>query len=127
MPEKKIVYRKIQNGKRSNSVILMGINPFFDMKTIQTHTNFYIEMSPEEILICPKFGLCTTYPIWLGKNRAIMRNAIALFEKDPPRTFVESIGLAGRLGLIGMSSSHDVIPELFVEEEEDLDNNRIFW
>ena len=105
----------------------MGINPFFDMRTIQTHTNFYIEMSPEEILICPKFGLCTTYPIWLGKNRAIMRNAIALFEKDPPKTFVESIGLAGRLGLIGMSSSHNVIPELFVEEEEDLDSNRIFW
>ena len=84
-------------------------------------------MSPEEILICPKFGLCTTYPIWLGNNRAIMRNAIALFEKDPPKTFVESIGLAGRLGLIGMSSSHNVIPELFVEEEEDLDSNRIFW
>ena len=50
------------------------------MKIIQAHPTFYVELSPEEIFICPKQGICSSYPIWLGKNRAIMRDVISYFE-----------------------------------------------
>ena len=97
------------------------------MKIIQTHTMFYVELSLEEIRICPKKGVASVYPIWLGKNRAIMRNAIKAFEKDPPQTLIDCLSLIGRLGLEGMSSSKKIIPELFTEKEQSLDKTQTFW
>lgn len=97
------------------------------MKTIQTHALFYVELSPEEIRICPKHGISSVYPIWLGKNRAIMRDAIKTFEKEPPQTFIECIEMVSRLGLEGMGSHVETIPELFIDTEESLDDMKIFW
>lgn len=97
------------------------------MKTIQTHAKFYVELSPDEIRVCPKYGYCSTYPIWLGKNRAVMREALAYFAKNPPQTWLECIELLSRLGLNGMSSRQKSIPELFVDPKEDLDNDKVFW
>lgn len=97
------------------------------MKTIQTHALFYVELSPDEIGIYPKNGINSVYPIWLGKNRAIMRDAIKAFEKDPPQTFIECIELVSRLGLEGMGSHNKAIPELFMDKEESLDDTKIFW
>lgn len=97
------------------------------MKTFQSHASFYVELSPEEIKVCPKHGVPTSYPIWLGKNRAIMREAIADFKKNPPETFVDCIGRAAHLGLCGMGSHTPTIPELFTESQKSLDNDKIFW
>lgn len=97
------------------------------MKIIQAHPTFYVELSPEEIFICPKQGICSSYPIWLGKNRAIMRDVISYFEKNPPRTFVECLEIIGRFELNGMGSHRQIIPELFPEDDEALDTPKTFW
>ena len=97
------------------------------MKTIQSHESFYVELSPEEIRICPKHWEVTVFPVWLGKNRAIMRDAISYFEKNPPQTFVECIEATSRLGLVGMGSHAKKIPELFTEIDNSLDDVRVFW
>lgn len=96
------------------------------MKTIQTHASFYVELSPDEIRVCPKHGVISVYPIWLGKNRAIMRDALNAFKKNPPKTHLECIELTSRLGLAGMGGHGDKIEELFVEEKN-VDKNQIFW
>jgi len=97
------------------------------MKIIQAHPTFYVELSPEEIFICPKKGICSSYPIWLGKNRAIMRDVIAYFEKNPPQTFLDCLAIIGRFELNGMSSYRKSIPDLFSEDDEELDTPKTFW
>ena len=97
------------------------------MKIIQTHPTFYVELSTDEILICPKTGVCSSYPIWLGKNRAIMRDAIAYFEKHPPETFIECLEIISRFELNGRGTRRKGIPELFTEPEKVVDKPQTFW
>lgn len=97
------------------------------MKIIQAHPTFYVELSQEEIVICPKNGICCSYPIWLGKNRAIMRDVIKHFEKHPPQTFVECLGIVGKFELNGISGGNKCIEAYFTKEEKSIDSNKIFW
>lgn len=97
------------------------------MKTIQTHASFYVELSPDEIRVVPKTGIISVYPIWLGKNRAIMRDAINAFKKNPPQTPIECLELTSHLGLEGMGGHGERIDELFVESEKSIDKPQIFW
>lgn len=97
------------------------------MKIIQSHPSFYLELSPEEIRLCTKEGACSTYPVWLGKNRAVMREAIRYFEKNPPQTLFDCLHLFGHFGLEGQSCGRNPIRELFTKEEKPLDSERVFW
>ena len=97
------------------------------MKIIQAHPTFYVELSQEEIFLCPKQGICSSYPIWLGKNRAIMRDVIAYFEKNPPDTLVDCLAMIGKFELNGLSSHREPIPDLFSEGDGGLDTEKTFW
>ncbi len=95
------------------------------MKII-TNPHFYLELSQEEIKICTPLA-CSVYPIWLGKNRAVMRDAIEYYEKHPPNDIVECLHIVGHFGLSGLGSREAPVKELFKEDKKSLDNDRIFW
>ena len=97
------------------------------MKIIQAHPTFYVELSPDEILLCPKTGICSSYPIWLGKNRAIMREVIAYFEKNPPQTFIECFEIISKFEMDGLGSSKKPVKEIFTEDDKTLDSPKTFW
>ena len=96
------------------------------MKKIQTNQKFYIELSPEEIKICTPLA-CSCYPIWLGKNRAIIRDVVAYFEKNPPKTLIECLHIIGHFELNGHGSHEKPVKELFEKDAKDLDNEKTFW
>lgn len=97
------------------------------MKIIQSHPTFYVELSPEEIFLCPKHGVGSSYPVWLGKNRSVMRTVIRRFEKDPPKSFLDCLDIIAHYELNGVSSRKKALPELFTKTEKSLDNERVFW
>lgn len=117
-------------GKNQLALYYRGLAIFpkkTNMKIIQAHPTFYVELSPEEIIVCPKRGICCSYPIWLGKNRAIMRDAIRYFEKHPPTTFTECLGIISKFQLNGMGSGSKVQESYFTKEEKSLDSEKVFW
>lgn len=97
------------------------------MKIIQTHSTFYVELSTDGIILCPKSGICSSYPVWLGKNRAVMREAIAFFEKNPPETIIEFMEVVSKFELNGIMAHTKRIPELFTDPDKPLDETRTFW
>ena len=96
------------------------------MKIIQTNPDFYIEISLEEIRLCTPLA-CSIYPVWLGKNRAIMRDVVAYFEKHPPETLVDCLHIISIFQLNGQRCSEPPLKELFKKDKKGLDKPSIFW
>lgn len=96
------------------------------MNIVLTNPDFYVELSLDEIKIFTKKS-CSVYPVWLGKNRAIMREAIAYFQKNPPQSLFEALHIVGHFGLAGQGTSDRPQLENFRESDKTLDKDQIFW
>lgn len=96
------------------------------MSTIQSHESFYVSLSNEEIIIFTKIS-CSSYPVWLGKNRAIMRDVVKYFHKHPPETLIDCLSIIGKFGLNGIGSNAKPDPKNFKKSKNTIDNSAIFW
>lgn len=96
------------------------------MNTVLTNPDFYVVLSLDQIKIYTK-NACSIYPIWLGKNRAIMREAVAYFQKNPPESLSEAMHIIGHFGLAGQGANDAPQLDLFKKSEKSLDKDKIFW
>lgn len=96
------------------------------MITIQNHEDFYIYISKDNIQVCTRLS-CSSYPVWLGKNRAVMRDVIKHLEKNPPDTLVDFLDIVGKFNLHGIGSNEKPNKDFFKKDDNTIDNNKIFW
>lgn len=96
------------------------------MNVILTNPSFYIELSLESIKLFTK-NSCSIYPVWLGKNRAIMRDVVAYFQKYPPETLVDALHIVGHFGLSGQGALESPDIQYFKKPDKMLDKDRVFW
>lgn len=75
------------------------------MDEIYSREKFYVILRKDEILLANKANGVSSYPVWMGKNRSVMRVALKAFRKDPPETLVDFLSFVGHFGLCGGSSS----------------------
>lgn len=93
---------------------------------VLSNPDFYITLSYEEICLFTKTS-CSSYPIWLGRNRAIMREVMNYFQKNPPETLYDCLHIIGKFGLSGQGSSRKPDKTRFKKAEKGLDKEQIFW
>lgn len=96
------------------------------MTKIQKHPTFYVELSSECIKVVTRLTV-SIYPIWLGKNRAIMRDAVAYFNRHAPETLGECMEIVSRFSLSGQGSNESPNSENFGESTKTIDKHKIFW
>lgn len=96
------------------------------MKTVLTNLNFYVVLSLDEIRIYTK-NACSVYPVWLGKNRAIMREVVSFFQKNPPHTLYDCLHIVGHFGLAGQGTKDKPNIDFFRNPEKTIDKDQIFW
>lgn len=88
------------------------------MQQIFRGKNFYIILRKDEIIFAEKYNGVSTYPKWLGKNRAVMRNAQKAIRKDPPKTLIDFLHYVGHFELSGTKAHDEVVDKsLFLNEE----------
>lgn len=96
------------------------------MNKIIKRQSFYVELSLDEIKIATRQTV-SLYPIWLGKNRAIIRDVVACFDKTQPETLYECLHIIGHYGLNGQSTNEKPINDFFLSEENAIDKHKKFW
>lgn len=97
------------------------------MKIIQTSNKFYLTTDQDRITICTKLGVCS-YPVWLGKNRAVFKKVLRIIDKNPPESVYDFLDIVGHYELQGFSTGEAPIYELFTKKvEKKVDKKGIFW
>lgn len=96
------------------------------MERITPGTGFYIEYEKEEIRLFTKHS-CSVYPIWLGKNRAVMKKALAELKEYPPETLVAFLELISKYKLTGLVGSAVTQTDLLKYRDKSLDKNPLFF
>lgn len=87
---------------------------------------FYIELSNKEIRVATKIEV-SVYPVWLGKNRAVMKNAIKKFLSEDPMTLYDTMDLVGKFGLDGVNLPEKPNKDNFGKPNKINKKNSIFY
>lgn len=89
------------------------------MQQIFRGKNFYVILLKDEIKFGEKYNGVTTYPKWLGKNRAVMRNAQKAIRKDPPKTVIDFLHYVGHFELAGAHAHGESVDKsLFLNQDK---------
>jgi len=96
------------------------------MERITPGTGFYLEFNKTEIRLFTQHG-CSTYPIWLGKNRAVMKKIVAILREDPPLTLVDFLDMVSKYNLTGLGSNVVIHRELLTKHDKGLDKPQLFF
>lgn len=96
------------------------------MERITPGTGIYIEFDKTQIILFTEHG-SSVYPVWLGKNRATMKKAIATLRTSPPETLITFLEFISNYRLTGLIGSFPVQKNLLKYRDKSLDKPQTFY
>lgn len=96
------------------------------MEYITSTNGFYLELHDDEVRLFTQH-YCSSYPVWLGKNRANMKKFLAALRNSPPTTIVDFLEYVSVYNMSGHRGAHAPQQELLKNKHKRLDKTSVFY